>query len=138
MNEIQLTSFLGTGWSFPPTFNIDKKSIKMVDDDEDIAESIRILLNTIPGERIMRPEYGCNLRRLVFEKNDSNLLAELNHIISSALLNFEPRVNFIGLNVVQQNSLDGLLDIEIDYYIIITNTRHNMVFPFYLTEGTNI
>lgn len=136
--ELELQSFLGTGWSFPPDFDKQGKNVRMVSDEQDIAESIHILLNTTPGERIMRPEYGCDLKRFVFEKQDSTFITGLNHLIYHALLNFEPRVNFIDAVVVNRDDLDGVLYIQVNYSIIITNTRHNIVFPFYLLEGTNI
>ena len=135
---MELKSFLGTGWGFPPTFNKEGKNAQMVSNEQDIAESIRILLSTEPGERLMRPEYGCNLRKFIFEREDSTFLNELNHLINQALLNFEPRINFIDATVISRDVLDGQLYIQINYTIIITNTRHNIVFPFYLLEGTNI
>lgn len=131
-------SFLGTGWGFPPVFKKEGKEAHMVSEEEDIAESILILLNTEPGERPMRPEYGCNLRKLLFERQDSAFIANLNHQISYALLNFEPRVNFIDAQIISRDDLDGVLHIQVNYTIIITNTRHNIVFPFYLLEGTNL
>jgi len=131
-------TFLGTGWSFPPVFKKEGKIALMVSSEEDIAESIRILLSTDPGERFMRPEFGCNLRKYVFERQDSSFIAGLNHLIYHALLNFEPRVNFIDTQIVSRNELDGVLHIQVNYTIIITNTRHNIVFPFYLLEGTNL
>jgi len=134
----ELQSFLGTGWSFPPTFDKVGYGVRMSSDLVDIEESLRLILGTIPGERIMQPEFGCDLRRMVFERIDSNLIATLNHVIYHALLNFEPRVNFLGLEVVDRNDVDGILKIKVDYTVIITNTRHNIVFPFYLIEGTNL
>jgi phage baseplate assembly protein W len=132
-------SFLGTGWSFPPYFDKLTHTARLVSDAEDIGESIRIILSTTPGERIMQPTFGCNLSRLVFEKVDTSLTAELNHMIYHALLEFEPRVNFISAEIIDRDVLDGVLHISIHYSIVITNTRHNLVFPFYLRgEGTNI
>ena len=130
--------FLGTGWGFPPTFSRSPEKVHMVSEKEDIWESIFILLSTTPGERIMQPEYGCNLKRLAFEINDTTLMATFNHIIYHALLNFEPRVNFIEAKIIERDELDGVLYIEISYTIITTNTRHNIVFPFYLDQGTNV
>lgn len=135
---MELKSFLGTGWSFPPTFSEQGKSVQLASDQEDIEQSIRIILGTIPGERLMRPDFGCGINTYVFEKQDSAFVNGLNHIIDNALLNFEPRVNFNEAVVLERNNLDGVLHIEISYTIIITNTRHNMVFPFYLLEGTNL
>lgn len=135
-DEIQ--SFLGTGWSFPPFFDKANYGVQMVSDITDIEESLRILLSTTPGERIMQPEFGCDLKRLIFEKTDSTLIARLNHIIYHALLNFEPRVTFIDTEVLTRDDLDGILSIQVNFRVIITNTRHNIVFPFYLLEGTNV
>lgn len=132
-------SFLGTGWGFPVAFDKVNQVVRMVSDAEDIAESIRLILYTTPGERIMQPAFGCNLSRLVFEKVDSALVAELNHIVYHALLDFEPRVNFTGARIIDREEPDGVLRIEIQYSIVATNTRHNLVFPFYLKgEGTNV
>lgn len=136
MNEVK--SFLGTGWSFPPEFNKIDNSVQMVGDIADIEDSIRIILSTTPGERIMQPEFGCDLKRLVFETIDSTLLASLDHLIYHALLNFEPRITFLNTEVLNLDSPDGRLLIQINFKVIITNTRHNIVFPFYLLEGTNV
>jgi len=135
----ELRSFLGTGWSFPPTFTKSPEMVRMVSDVEDIKQSLFIILGTIPGERLMRPEFGCDLKRLVFEINDSTLIASFNHMIYHGLLNFEPRVNFIDAVIVNRDELDGVLHIQVNFDIITTNTRHNIVFPFYLQgEGTNV
>jgi phage baseplate assembly protein W len=131
-------SFLGTGWSFPPGFSRADNSVTMVSDIADIEDSIRIILSTTPGERIMQPKFGCDLKRLAFEKIDSTLIASLEHLIYHALLEFEPRVTFISIEVPERDDLDGMLPIRINFKVISTNSRHNIVFPFYLIEGTNI
>jgi phage baseplate assembly protein W len=131
-------SFLGTGWAFPPSFDKAGSVAVMSHALEDIEESIRIILGTIPGERFMQPTFGCNLHRLVFEKVDTSLITEISDLISHALLEFEPRVSFEGVDVLLREDLKGLLHLELHYKIISTNTRHNMVYPFYFLEGTNI
>ena len=136
MEEVK--SFLGTGWSFPPVFNKSDHSVSMVSDMNDIEESIRIILGTTPGERLMQPEFGCDLKRLVFEKIDSTLIASLDHLIYHALLNYEPRITFLNTEILEQNDSNGLLHISINFKVIITNSRHNIVFPYYLIEGTNV
>ncbi|SRR6266700_3466343 len=136
--DLRRRSFLGTGWSFPPSFDPVNHRVRLISDAEDIAESIRIILGTIPGERIMQPEFGCALKKLVFEKIDTRFIAELNHLIYHALLEFEPRVNFIDAVILKRDELDGIIHIQVSYSIVTTNTRHNIVFPFYLAEGTNI
>lgn len=134
----EVNSFLGTGWSFPPSFSKIDNSVEMVSDVNDIEESIKIILSTTPGERLMQPEFGCDLKRLAFEKIDSTLSATLDHLIYHALLNFEPRIIFLSTEVLDQNDFNGLLNIKINFKVIITNSRHNIVFPFYLIEGTNV
>lgn len=135
---MELKSFLGTGWKFPPSFSPETKKVMLSSDEIDIAESLHILLSTQLGERLMRPEYGCNLRKFIFERQDTAFITGLNKTIGQAILNYEARIDFIDAKVITRNDADGIIHIEINYRIIITNTRHNMVFPFYLLEGTNL
>ena len=129
-------SLLGTGWGFPPAFSREK-GVSMVSDEEDIRQSLEILLSTELGERVMQPKYGCNMNRLVFEPLDTSLQTYMKHLINTAILYFEPR---IILNSVQLEALvnEGRIDINLDYTIATTNTRHNYVYPFYKKEGTEI
>ena len=129
-------SFLGTGWSFPPTF-VRGEGVVMVEEEDDISSSLEILLTTEVGERVMQPLYGCDLRRLTFEPLDRTLEAYMKDLIETAILYFEPR---ILLDDVRFELLDteGRLDIHIDYTIARTNTRGNIVYPFYRTEGTEV
>jgi phage baseplate assembly protein W len=134
----EIDSFLGTGWSFPPVFNRFTNSVQMVSELDDIRQSIYLILETFPGERVMQPEFGCYLKRLVFEKIDNSLTVRINETIGKALLHFEPRIKFINVEVVNTNELEGILTLMINFSVIITNTRHNIVYPFYFTEGTNV
>lgn len=136
--ESEINTFLGRGWSFPPSFDRINNGNQMAAGLIDIEESIRIILGTTPGERIMQPQFGCSLAQMVFEQISANLLMEVNHIIGHALLNFEPRIKFIQAVFLDTPSLDGVINIRIDFSVISTNTRHNMVYPFYLNEGTNV
>ena len=132
----QIKSFLGTGWSFPPTFNKFSHTVDLASDLEDIEESIRIILGTFPGERIMQPKFGCYVKRLSFEIIDDSLLIRINEEIRKALLNFEPRVNYNNAEIVNLDDFNGLIMVRINYTVIITNTRYNIVYPFYINEGT--
>ncbi|MEI8113465.1 MAG: GPW/gp25 family protein [Bacteroidia bacterium] len=131
-------SFLGKGWAFPPAFNNVLGTVEMVEDEEDIRQSVRIILGTIPGERIMFPSFGCGIRMFVFESNDPTHLSMLKDTIYDALLYNEPRIKLDRIDIVDDTQMNGLLHIHILYTIIITNTRNNMVIPFYLSEGTNL
>jgi phage baseplate assembly protein W len=88
----------------------------------------------------MQPEFGSNLKRLVFEKNDESLKALIHEAIDKALLNFEPRINFISTEIIEheEDFLNGFVKLVITFSVIITNTRYNIVYPFYFNEGTNV
>ena len=130
--------FLGTGWSFPPEFKINQKEIKMISDEEDIESSLHILLSTRLGERVMLPDYGCNLDELLFEGLNRTLITYVSDLIETAILYHEPRIEVISIDISETDPLEGKLIIEIDYRIRVTNTRRNMVFPFYKEEGTDL
>lgn len=130
-------SFLGTGWSFPPTFRREWYGVEMLTGKEDIESSIEIIVSTVTGERIMLPTFGCNLQPYVFEQLNVPNIALIEKIVREALVYHEPRiiVDDIQSTVIQEN---GMLEIDIQYTIITTNTRYNYVFPFYINEATNI
>lgn len=131
------TSFLGTGWGFPPTFSRGIDSVEMISDETDVHSSIEILLATTIGERIMQPDYGCNLKDMLFEPLDENLRTYFKKKIEQAILLFEPRVilDDIGFEV---RNLQGTILINLNYRIVTTNTRFNIVYPFYLKEGSEV
>lgn len=131
-------SFLGSGWSFPPRFLDSTEGLELSHDDRDIAESIYILLSTTPGERVMNPGYGCNLHSMVFASVNASMKTRMEDLISTAILYYEPRINLVAINIDDSDQLEGKLDIGIVYEIKGTNSRKNMVYPFYLTEGTDI
>lgn len=131
-------SFLGTGWSFPPSFDKAARFVRMSSDEKDIAESLRILLSTRPGERIMLPDYGCALEALLFESVNLTLTTQITEIIRTSIIYYEPRIDLLNVTLSQENGLDGRIDISLDYRIRATNTRQNMVYPFYRIEGNDI
>ncbi len=130
-------SFLGTGWSFPPTFRRSTRSVEMLSDEYDIQSSLEILLSTRVGERVMQPKYGCNMEKLLFEPLDTTLQAYMKDLIRTAILYFEPRI--ILENVTLEPVVnEGRININIEFTVATTNTRNNFVYPFYLNEGTEI
>ena len=131
-------SFLGTGWGFPPEFGGKGRAVRMVSTEDDIRESLWILLSTSPGERIMYPEYGCGLRSMVFGNITSSTITEIKDMIESAVLFFEPRITLDNIDIDTGELYQGLLRIRLEYTVRTTNSRSNMVFPFYILEGTNI
>lgn len=131
-------SFLGKGWSFPPSFDKTAGFVRMSSDEKDIAESLQVLLSTRPGERIMVPGYGCSLETLLFEPVNLTLTTQITEIVRTAILYHEPRIDMDNLTLSQEHILDGRIDIIIDYRIRATNSRRNMVYPFYRIEGNDI
>jgi len=131
-------AFLGRGWAFPPEFHRRDRRVRTVDEEEDVRQALHILLSTAPGERVMRPTYGCGLRTMVFEVLNETTRTEIRDLVEQAVLFFEPRVTLNRVDVEFADELEGRLDIVLDYTIRETNTRANMVYPFYLLEGTNL
>jgi len=130
--EIEKT-FLGTGWSFPPSFDKEKKTVELVSDVEDINQSLEILLSTKLGERIMLPQYGCNLDELVFETMNRSFETYITDLVRTALIYHEPRIDLESVEY-ENNQNEGILLIIINYKVRITNSRSNFVFPFYKKE----
>ena len=130
-------AFLGRGWGFPPTFTRGSNSVEMFEAEKDIQSSLEILLSTALGERVMEPGYGCNLEKLIFEPLDTTFSTFITEQIRTSILVNEPRVTLENVDYILIN-LEGRIDISIDYTIIATNSRSNLVFPFYLNEGTDI
>jgi len=129
-------AFLGTGWSFPPTFSRPQLGVEIVSGVEDIRESLRILFTTALGERVMLPEYGCDLWRMVFRDLTTTLTSEIKDMVEQAIVLWEPRIDLLALHVGPDPDRDGQIRIEIDFAIRRTNTRGNFVYPFMLREAT--
>jgi phage baseplate assembly protein W len=130
--------FLGKGWSFPPTFNINSKSVEVTEKELDIQKSLEILLTTTVGERIMEPKYGCDMVDLVFEPLNTTVKTIMIDRIQTAILYFEPRIDAKNISMDIQNEAEGIVLIEIDYIVRSTNSRFNFVYPYYIDEGTEI
>ena len=130
-------SFLGTGWSFPPTFSRRWHGVEMLSQEEDVRSSIHIILCTLTGERVKLPTFGCNLQPQLFEAMNVPTIALIEKFVHDALVLHEPRiiVEEITSTPIQE---DGKLEINVQYAIVGTNTRYNYVYPFYMDEATNI
>lgn len=131
-------AFLGKGWSFPLHFSREGKKVRIVSEEEDVRQALTILFGTAPGERVMHSTYGCGLKALVFEGMNAGTLTEIRTAVERAVLFHEPRVLLHGVEVHIVDELAGRLSIELDYTIRSTNTRSNMVYPFYVLEGTDV
>jgi phage baseplate assembly protein W len=129
--------FIGKGWAFPPKFNKARKQIEMVSGLDDIRQSLIILLSTEIGERFIHPDFGTDIKELLFQPLDNTLENYMADKLKSAITLHEPRiyVDNIGLEHIV---VEGLINISIEFTVRSTNTRSNMVYPYYLKEGTNL
>ena len=131
------SSFLGTGWSFPPIFAAGGGDVQTVSGLEDIEQSLAILLRTRRGERVMQDDFGCELSEFLFAEISQGLIGRVRNLVADAILHHEPRISVNGIDVAESEAQDGLLLISIDYTIRATNSRYNMVYPFYLNEAAS-
>ena len=131
-------SFLGTGWSFPPTFSKAGANVLMTSDEDDIQKSIEILLSTTIGERFLQPDYGCNLENYVFEPMNATVQTLIRVTVRNAIITFETRINLLSVSLDSTTYInDGRIDIHVDYEVAGTNSRFNLVYPFYTNEANN-
>mgnify|MGYP001224214656 CR=1 FL=1 len=127
-------SFLGRGWSFPPAFNKAEKEVKMLEAEEDIRSSIEVILSTETGERVLLPGFGWKRNLWLFESLTTTSATVIQKEIETALLIYEPRINLNEVRLLPGAKEEGKVNILVDYTVRSTNTRYNLVFPFYLTE----
>lgn len=126
--------FLGRGWAFPVR-PIDGR-LTMVDGDENVRKSIWLILSTAQGERQMRPDFGCGIHDLVFEANTAALRGLVERKVREALLRWEPRVDVLEVAAETPPERRNYLLVRIAYRIRTNNALYNLVYPFFLDEGT--
>jgi phage baseplate assembly protein W len=124
--------FLGRGWGFPVSFSNQGRGVVMVDAEDDIRQSLEILLSTSLGERVLRPTFGWKRDALVFEPLSTSFGAYLTREIQTAVLFFEPRIELNRVDFENASDQTGLILIRLDYTVRATNSRTNLVYPFYL------
>lgn len=128
------TEYLGTGWGFPPSFAANG-DVALVSADEDIRQSLQILLSTRLGERVMQPTYGCNLDELLFEPLSATVASNIKELVRTAILYHEPRIRLERVDLQLDRDRQGVVLITVDYIIRATNSRFSFVYPFYVEEG---
>lgn len=132
----QDNAFIGTGWAFPVTFT--EEGVQMVSDEQDIEQSLEILLGTRPSERAMNLAFSCDVNDLVFANPTRETLEFMKTLIADAIVEHEPRITLNSLEIEVDPHADGQLAIEIAYTVNQTNSRRNKVYPFYLEEATDL
>jgi uncharacterized protein len=139
MNEIsrpnEQKAFLGRGWAMPVALDPQTGLVASVEYEEDIRQSILIILETAPGERVMRPNFGCGIHDLVFAALDSTTLQLIRSSVEEALRRCEARIDVLDVTVAEAATDEGQLLIEIEYRVRRTNQSGNLVWPFYFREG---
>lgn len=133
---MEKNTFLGRGWAFPVTFLRDSSQVSLVENEEDIRQSLIILLNTTIGERVLRPEYGANMEDLLFETLNVTTATMIINRIKRAILFHEPRVKVEEIDM-RPDFQEGRIEVLISYFIISTNNRQNLVYPYLFTEATD-
>lgn len=126
-----MSDVIGTGIGFP--LRVDRQgSVALVSGADDINEAILLILSTAPGERPMRPLFGCGIHDYVFEGIDAYTIGRLEREIRIALDRWEPRIEVAGIRVDTEEAGNGKLAIDLDYVVRATNDRRNLVYPFYV------
>jgi phage baseplate assembly protein W len=127
--------WLGRGWAFPVQIDRATGAVEVSEYELDIKQAIRIILGTAPGERLMRPEFGCGIHDLVFEVMDTTTLTRVETAVRDALTAYEARIEVLRVAVDPFHAAEGKLAVEIDYRVRHTNQTGNFVYPFYFREG---
>jgi uncharacterized protein len=126
--------FLGKGWAFPVQLNTDRE-VLLLSDEEKIAEAIQIILCTAPGERLMHPDFGCGIHDYVFAPNNVRTAGLIRFHVEDALNRWEPRINLEEVQVQPDPGDPAVILVSITYRVKSTDSRYNMVYPFYLERG---
>jgi hypothetical protein len=132
MNE---GAFLGTGWKFPPEVDEVTGRIKMSSYEDDIQEAIKIIIGTSKGERIMNRDFGCDIKKYMFENFTYNTALNMERCVTEALQEWEPRITDLKVKVSQDSIENYKVNINISYVVRNTNNPYNLVYPYYINEG---
>lgn len=127
-------AFLGSGWTFPIAVS-ETGGIAVSQYDDKIKESIRLILSTAKGERVMLPEFGCDIHNFAFVVINTSMLTMMKTAVRDALVVWEPRIEVLGVEVSTDDLEHGVLHMQVNYRVRTTNAEQNLVYPFYLKPG---
>ena len=133
----QAKNFLGSGLNFPLRANA-RGELALVSNEEDVEQAIRIILSTRPGERVMRPTFGCRAHELLFEPASPSTISLLQEYVREALILWEPRIEVLGVDVTLDEGGVGALLAEIQYTVKATHDTRSIVHPFYIAEEQEV
>jgi hypothetical protein len=132
------TSFLGTGWSFPPEFTPETGEVVMTSDEADIEASLRILLGTALGERFLNPKYGLDMHEILFEPMSTTMKTFVEDRVRTSILVYEPRISLLSLELDPSAPYEGKISIRVEYEVRATNSRYNLVYPFFTSDSSEV
>lgn len=138
MSDLTYTSFLGTGWSFPPEFLPETGEVLMTADEDDIQSSLKILLGTVMGERFFHPDYGLDMQEILFEPMSTTQKTYMTDRVKIAILIYEPRIDLLSLELDITTQAIGKISIVMEYKVRATNSRYNLVYPFSTTDSNEV
>ena len=131
------TDLLGSGLAFP--LGVDRRGgIALASGEQDIDQAIELILSTAPGERPMRPEFGCEVHDFVFDSIDAAMVGRVDGAVRAALDRWEPRIEVVGVDFDLDRAGEGVLEVTIAYRIRATNRERNLVYPFYVIPAEEV
>jgi phage baseplate assembly protein W len=132
-----LADILGSGLAFP--ISVDHRGgIALARGEEDVEQAIAVILGTAPGERPMRPEFGCEIHQLVFDTVDAEMIGRMDSAIRVALDRWEPRIEVVSIDFDLSDTAAGRLQIDVGYRVRATSREHNLVYPFYVIPAEEL
>jgi phage baseplate assembly protein W len=132
-----LSDILGSGLAFP--LSVDHRGgIALARGEEDVEQAIAVILGTSPGERLMRPEFGCAIHELVFDTIDAEMVGRMDSAIRVALDRWEPRIEVVSIDFDLTDTAEGRLRIDLRYRVRATSREHNLVYPFYVIPAEEL
>ena len=127
--------FLGKGWRFPVGVDPATGRVLSASSEEDIEQAVRLILLTGKGERMMQPDFGCDLRSFVFDHMDYTTQTQMEREAQEALIRWEPRITDVQVRLERDPKDDGCLLLNVSYVVRATNNPYNLVYPYYINEG---
>jgi phage baseplate assembly protein W len=127
--------FLGRGWAFPVQLDPITGAVATAQAEDDVQQAIHIILGTVPGERVMHPDFGCGIHEMVFTVIDASAMTRIASMVRAQLTRYEARVELTEVSVDPFRAAEGRLDVTVAYRIRRTNQLGNLVYPFYFREG---
>ena len=127
--------FLGRGWAYPVRLDPVSGAVAAAEAERDVQQSLRIILGTVPGERVMQPDFGCGIHEMVFCVIDAGAMTRIAAMVRMQLTRYEARIELTDVSVDPLRAAEGRLDVLVAYRIRSTNQQGNLVYPFYFREG---